>query len=78
MTALTVRLPISAPKKTAYVSVHTTRELKDLIRTAAVIKGCSTSELILDTCIEQARRVVAAADTKLNAPSGVASRPNKN
>lgn len=66
MIALTVRSPISVPKKTAYVSVHTTRELKGLIRTAAAIKGCSMSELILDTCIEQARRVVAAGESELS------------
>ena len=59
MIALTNRPPRSTHEgsKTAYLSVHTTREIKDLVREAAAIKGCSMSKLILDSRIEQARRV---------------------
>ena len=56
-------------KKTARISMHTSRQIKETIQQAAAIKGCSMSKFIFDICIENAQRIVDAEDAKLETTS---------
>jgi uncharacterized protein (DUF1778 family) len=47
-------------KKTAYISLRTSREIKEEIAQAAASKGRSLSGFMLDICIQEAQRVVNA------------------
>ena len=52
-------------KSTAYIGLRTSQEIKEIIEKAAALKGCSVSDFIFESCIENAQRIVAAEEAKL-------------
>ena len=50
----------TSARKTAYISLRTSRVIKEEIEQAAAGKGRSLSGFILDICIQEAQRVVNA------------------
>ena len=52
----------TSAKNTAYISLRTNRAIKEEIARAAAVKGRSLSGFMLDSCTQEAQRVINAEE----------------